>query len=56
MAKPKILVAIDFDNTLVDCNVDVKIKMLAGSNEIPNHIEMMSKESNGWIPYMSENF
>lgn len=56
MSRPKILVAIDFDHTLIDCNIDVKIKSLAGNNELPEHIEKLSKDSNGWTAYMNEVF
>lgn len=56
MATPKILVVFDFDHTLIDCNIDVKVKSLSGSKEIPENIEKLSKDSNGWTAYMDEIF
>lgn len=55
MASPKILVAMDFDHTLVDFNVDVLIKALAGSTGLPEYVEEV-KDRSGWTAYMSEIF
>ncbi|GFT41737.1 hypothetical protein NPIL_692251 [Nephila pilipes] len=56
MANPKILVCIDFDKTLVDCNADVEIKSLLNGKEVPEEIESLSKVSKGWTTYMRELF
>lgn len=56
MARPKILAVFDFDFTLIDCNLDTKIKSLSGSKEIPQNIEKLSKDSNRWTAYMGEIF
>ncbi|KAF8768369.1 pyridoxal phosphate phosphatase PHOSPHO2-like [Argiope bruennichi] len=56
MCSPKILVCVDFDNTLVDCNTDVEIKKVLHGKEIPEEIESLSKVSKGWTAYMRELF
>lgn len=55
-SRPKILVAIDFDHTLIDCNIDAKIKTLTRNSELPEHIEKLSKDHNEWTVYMAELF
>lgn len=52
----KVLVAVDFDHTLVNCNSDLRVKSLAPDGNIPEDIEQLSDNPNGWTPYMKELF
>ncbi|XP_035213334.1 pyridoxal phosphate phosphatase PHOSPHO2-like isoform X2 [Stegodyphus dumicola] len=52
----QILVCVDFDHTLVDCNTDLWMKALANGEGIPEDIENLSKVPNGWTTYMRELF
>ncbi|GFW90516.1 hypothetical protein TNCV_2839631 [Trichonephila clavipes] len=56
MADHKILVCIDFDKTLIDCNTDVEIKSLLDGKEVPEEIESLAIVSKGWTAYMKELF
>ncbi|GFU74749.1 pyridoxal phosphate phosphatase PHOSPHO2 [Trichonephila clavipes] len=56
MADPTILVCIDFDKTLIDCNTDVEIKSLLDGKEVPEEIESLAIVSKGWTAYMRELF
>ncbi|GIY46431.1 hypothetical protein CDAR_585911 [Caerostris darwini] len=56
MSASKILVCLDFDKTLVECNTDVEIKSLLKGKELPEEIDNLSKVSKGWTAYMRELF
>ncbi|GFY43894.1 hypothetical protein TNIN_344831 [Trichonephila inaurata madagascariensis] len=56
MADPKILVCIDFDKTIIDCNTDAEIKSLLNGKEVPEEIESLAKVTKGWTAYMRELF
>ncbi|KAG8190440.1 hypothetical protein JTE90_009277 [Oedothorax gibbosus] len=56
MTNPKILVCMDFDHTLLDCNTSVEVKTLLGNKEIPKEISALSQDKHGHIAYMREVF
>lgn len=51
----KILLAFDFDHTIIDANSDLYVKVLAPDGEIPQEIEDQYSDS-GWTEYMGEIF
>ncbi|XP_052763731.1 pyridoxal phosphate phosphatase PHOSPHO2-like [Mya arenaria] len=53
--KPKILVAFDFDHTVVDGNTDIEITKLCPEGKVPAEIKKKHKKT-GWTPYMGAIF
>merc|ERR1711936_434001 len=53
--KEKILLAFDFDDTLINANSDLYVIKLAPGGTLPDHIEALYS-SNGWNKYMGEIF
>lgn len=51
----KILVAFDFDHTLVDGNSDVHVQKLSCDGSMPSDLKKLSREI-GWNEYMNEIF
>jgi len=51
----KILVAFDFDHTVVDGNTDIKITELCPGGKVPKELKKNYK-STGWTPYMGAIF
>ncbi|XP_063421098.1 probable phosphatase phospho2 [Mytilus trossulus] len=51
----KMLLAIDFDHTLIDENSDLWVKRLAPDGKLPDHIEALYS-STGWTEYMGSIF
>lgn len=51
----KILLAMDFDHTLIDENSDLWVKKLAPNGELPEHIEAQYSNT-GWTQYMASIF
>lgn len=54
-AKPRILVAFDFDHTLIDDNSDIYVKKLAPNGQIPQEIKRLY-DVQGWTEYMGAIF
>ena len=55
MIKNKILVALDFDHTIIDANSDTCINRLAPDGKIPDELKELYRK-NGWTQYMREVF
>ncbi|XP_046568392.1 pyridoxal phosphate phosphatase PHOSPHO2-like [Haliotis rubra] len=55
MMGEKILLALDFDHTLIDENSDLFVIRLAPNGELPQEIKGFYSD-NGWIEYMGEIF
>lgn len=53
--KQKVLVAFDFDHTIIDGNSDVHITHLCPSGNVPDDIKVKFRET-GWTHYMSAIF
>lgn len=51
----KLLVAFDFDHTIIEANSDIVIRKLIPNNEIPDDIKHLYR-SDGWTTYMQEIF
>lgn len=51
----KILVAFDFDHTIIDDNSDLYVRKLAPQGKIPQHIRELYS-NNGWTEYMASIF
>jgi pyridoxal phosphate phosphatase PHOSPHO2 len=51
----KILLAFDFDHTLIDENSDLSVKKLAPNGQLPESIEAQYSAT-GWTEYMAAIF
>ncbi|XP_038044760.1 pyridoxal phosphate phosphatase PHOSPHO2-like [Patiria miniata] len=56
MAAPKMLFVFDFDQTIIDGNVDVWIRKLLPNGKVPKPIKDRYKEHDSWTEYMGDIF
>ncbi|XP_022099092.1 pyridoxal phosphate phosphatase PHOSPHO2-like isoform X2 [Acanthaster planci] len=56
MATRKMLFVFDFDQTIINCNIDVWIRRLLPNGKVPKQIKDRYKEHDSWTQYMADIF